>query len=289
MHTDKNCDGRGWPRVQPIKLFAVPQKSGSSVFIRVHPWLKMLFSGAAALLLFVLVVPAHAANVSVFAAASLMESLKEIATAYEKQSGDKIVFNLGASSFLARQIEAGAPADIFFSADEAKMEALDKKGLIAKDTRKSRLSNSLVIVVASDSPRQIRAASDLTNASVRRIALADPKTVPAGIYAKEYLEKKRLWAALQKKVVPTDNVRAALAAVESGNVEAGIVYKTDAGISKKVKVAYEVPIKDGPAISYPMALVKDSRQSDASRKFLQHLESAEAARVFEKFGFIVRP
>ena len=236
-----------------------------------------------------LALPSLAANVTVFAAASLTESLKEIAAAYEKQSGDKIVFNLGASSFLARQIEGGAPADIFFSADEAKMDALDKKGLIAKDTRKSRLSNSLVIVVAADSALSIRAASDLTNATVQRLALADPKTVPAGIYAKEHLQKLKLWTALEKKVVPTDNVRAALAAVESGNVEAGIVYKTDAGISKKIKVAHEIAAQDGPAISYPLALVKDSKQPDASRKFLQHLESAEAGRVFEKFGFIVRP
>ncbi len=236
-----------------------------------------------------LALPAVAANVSVFAAASLTESLKEIATAYEQQSGDKIVFNLGASSFLARQIEAGAPADIFFSADEAKMDALDRKGLIAKGTRRSRLSNTLVIVMAADRAPTIHRVQDLTNATVRRIALADPKTVPAGIYAKEYLEKLKLWAALEKKVVPTDNVRAALAAVESGNVEAGMVYKTDAGLSKKVKVAYEVPVQDGPAISYPVALVRESKQPDAARKFFTYLNSAEAARVFEKFGFVVRP
>ena len=231
----------------------------------------------------------HAANVNVFAAASLTESLKEIATAYEQQSGDKIVFNLGASSFLARQIEEGAPADLFFSADDAKMDALEKKKLIVKDTRKSRLSNALVIVVASDSTLPIRAASDLTNLFVQRLALADPKTVPAGIYAKEYLAKTGLWSALEKKVVPLDNVRAALAAVEAGNAQAGLVYKTDAGISKKVKVAHEVSAQDGPAISYPVALVRESKQPAAARKFLDHLNSAEAARVFAKFGFIVRP
>src|SRR5262245_46861187 len=111
------------------------------------------------------------ATVTVFAAASLTESLKEIVGAYERETGDKIVFNLGASSTLARQIEEGAPADIFFSADEAKMDALEKKGLIAKDTRKSRLSNSLVIVVASDSSMQIQSASDLAKPDVKRLAL----------------------------------------------------------------------------------------------------------------------
>ena len=241
------------------------------------------------LALLICALPAPAANITVFAAASLTESLKEIAAAYEKQSGDKIVFNLGASSVLARQIEEGAPADIFFSADEAKMDTLERKNLVVKETRRSRLSNSLVIVVASDSTLPMRAASDLTNAAVQRLALADPKTVPAGIYAKAYLEKTGLWSALKKKVVPLDNVRAALAAVEAGNAQAGLVYKTDAGISKRVKVAHEIPVHEGPAISYPLALLQEAKQPAAARHFLDHLNSAEAARVFTKFGFIVRP
>ena len=233
-------------------------------------------------------VPAMAATVTVFAAASLTETLKEIAGAYEKETGDKVVFNLGASSTLARQIEEGAPADIFFSADEAKMDALEKKGLIAKDTRKGRLSNSLAVVVVSDSPMEIHSAHDLAKADVKRIALADPKTVPAGIYAREYLEKTKLWGSVEKKVIPLDNVRAALSAVESGNVQAGIVYKTDANISRKVKVAYEVPAAEGPAISYPMAVIKNAEAPAAARKFLHYLDSNQAGRVFEKAGFIVR-
>jgi molybdate transport system substrate-binding protein len=178
--------------------------------------------------------------------------------------------------------------DIFFSADEAKMDALDRKGLIVRDTRKSRLSNSLVVVIASDSPMQIHSANDLVKADVKRLALADPKTVPAGIYAREYLEKMKLWSVIEKRVVPMDNVRAALSAVESGNVEVGIVYKTDANISKKVKVAYEVPVKEGPAISYPMAVVKATEKPAVARRFLDYLESDQAGRVFEKAGFIIR-
>jgi len=230
----------------------------------------------------------HAATINVFAAASLIESLKEIAAAYEKQTGEKIVFNFGASGLLARQIEEGAPADIFLSADEARMDGLEKKGLLVKQTRKSRLSNSLVVVVTADSTITIKSASDLAEPKVKRIALADPKTVPAGIYAKVYLEKAKLWSAVESKVVPTDNVRAALAAVESGNIEVGIIYKTDAAISKKVKVAYEVPASDTPAISYPMAVVKDAKELEAAKLFLKYLDSDEAGRVFEKFGFIVR-
>ena len=229
-----------------------------------------------------------AATVNVFAAASLTDSLKEIAAAYEKQTGDKIVFNFGASSFLARQIEEGAPAEVFFSADEARMDGLEKKGLVVKETRKSRLSNSLVIVVTADSTAAIKSARDLAEPRVKRIALADPKTVPAGIYAKEYLEKAKLWTRVESKIVPTDNVRAALAAVESGNVEAGLVYKTDAAISKKVKIACEVPARDSPAISYPMAVLKEAKEPEAAKRFLEHLDSEEAGRVFNKFGFIVR-
>lgn len=231
----------------------------------------------------------HAVEINVFAAASLTDALKEIARSYEQQSGDKIVFNFAASSTLARQIEEGAPADIFFSADEAKMDALEKKGRIVKETRRSRLSNTLVIVVAADSSLAIHAPSDLTNATIKRIALAEPKAVPAGIYSRQHLDKLKLWALVEPKVVPTENVRGALAAVESGNVEAGMVYKTDAAISKRVKVACEIPATNGPAISYPMALVTDSKKPEVAKAFLQYLNSAGAAKAFEKFGFIVRP
>jgi molybdate transport system substrate-binding protein len=230
----------------------------------------------------------QAAEITIFAAASLTDSLKEIADTYEKDSGDKISFNFAASSTLARQIAEGAPADIFFSADEAKMDDLQKKNLIDTATRKSRLGNSLVVVVAPDSALQIQSASDLTNASIKQIALADPKAVPAGIYAKAWLTQQQLWPAIEPKVVPTENVRGALAAVESGNVEAGVVYKTDAGISKKVKIAYEVPASDALVISYPMALVKESKQPDAAKKFLDYLDSQTAGDTFKKFGFILR-
>lgn len=248
-----------------------------------HNWFKILFLGLAVLTAAGL----HAAEVTVFAAASLTDSLKEIAGIYEKDSGDKIVFNFGASSTLARQIEEGAPADIFFSADEAKMNGLDAKGLIDDSTRKSRLGNTLVVVIAADSAQSVHSANDLTNASVGKIALADPKAVPAGVYAKAWLNKEQLWLAVKPKVVPTENVRAALAAVESGNVDAGVVYKTDAGISKKVKIAYEVPTNDAPNISYPMAVVKASTQPAAAKKFLEYLNSDDAGKVFEKFGFMV--
>ncbi|HEY5043815.1 MAG TPA: molybdate ABC transporter substrate-binding protein [Verrucomicrobiae bacterium] len=236
----------------------------------------------------ILSLPLRAAEITVFAAASLTDSLKAIAANYENQSGDKITFNFAASSTLARQIQEGAPADIFFSADEAQMNGLAKKSLIDPATRKTCLGNLLVVVVPNDSALQIKSAADLTNASVKQIALADPKSVPAGVYAKAWLGKLQLWPAIEPKVVPTENVRAALAAVASGNVDAGVVYKTDAAISKSVKIACEMPRADRPDISYPMAIVRGSPQPEAAKKFLDYLSSKEAGRVFTQYGFLLR-
>jgi len=240
-------------------------------------------------ILCLLALPLRAADVTVFAAASLTDSLKAIAANYEKASGDKIVFNFGASSTLARQIEAGAPVDIFFSADEAQMNELAARSLIDSTTRKDRLGNSLVVVVPKDSPWRIKSPADLANAAVKRIALADPRAVPAGVYARMWLARLQLWTAVEPKVIGTENVRAALAAAASGNVDAAIVYKTDAAISKKVKIAFEVPAADGPDIRYPMALVKGAPRPEAAKKFLDYLSSAAAGQVFTQYGFRLRP
>ena len=229
---------------------------------------------------------AAGAEIRVFAAASLTDVLKEVATDYQKATGDKVVFNFAGSNFLARQIEAGAPADLFFSADQAQMDAVQKKGLIVAETRRNRLSNSLVIVIASDSHLQIKSARDLGSSAVKRLALADPAGVPAGIYAKQFLQRQNLWSALSPKIVPTENVRGALLAVEAGNVEAAIIYKTDAAISKRTKVAFEVPAADTPAIHYPVALLTDAKDRASAKRFWAHLFSANATSLFEKHGFI---
>jgi molybdate transport system substrate-binding protein len=235
-------------------------------------------------LLFCLVLPAAAAEITVFGAASLSNVLKELGATWEKHSGDKVIFNFDGSNNLARQIAEGAPADIFFSADEAKMDQLQKKGLIVAASRRSLLLNTLVVVVAADSTLAIASAQDLKK--VRVLALAEPQSVPAGIYAKEYLRGLGLWPALIDKVIPTDNVRGALAAVEAGNADAAIVYKTDALISKKVKVAFEVPLAAGPKISYPVALVADSKVP-AAAAFLDFLAGEEAKAAFLRFGFLL--
>lgn len=233
-----------------------------------------------------LTVSLHAAQVTVFAAASLADALKQIAATYERQSGDKIIFNFAASGTLARQIEEGSPADVFISADETRMDTLARKHLLVDASRKSLLGNTLVIVGPPDGSA-VHSVIDLTNAAVQRLAIGEVKLVPDGTYAKQYLDKLGLWQAVEPKVIPCENVRAVLAAVESGNVEAGIVYKTDAGISKKVKVVFEVPARDGPEIRYPLALVKDSPQPEAAKRFYKYLALSDAGAVFQKFGFIV--
>ena len=229
----------------------------------------------------------NGAEVNVYAAASLTDVMKEIASAYEKESGDKILFNFGASSLLARQIIEGAPADMFLSADEAKMDELEQAGLIATETRRDLLSNLLVIVVPYDSKLVIASPEALVTKS-QKIAVADPRAVPAGIYTKEYLTRLGLWRKLESKIVPTENVRAALAAVESENVDAGFVYKTDANISSKVRIAFTVAVQQGPPIRYPVALIKEAKEKSAAAKFLAYLQSASARKTFERYGFIVK-
>lgn len=230
-----------------------------------------------------------AGDITVFAAASLSDALRELAASYRQATGDTVRLNLGASSTLARQIQEGAPADLFFSADEAKMDLLARAGLIEPGTRRSLLSNSLVVVVAADRGLNLAAVADLAAPAVRRLAVAEPETVPAGIYARAYLEKAGLWRALAPKIVATENVRAVLAAVESGDVDAGIVYRTDALISKKVRVAWAVPRDEGLRISYPLAVVKGAGNPAGARRFLAWLASPAGQSVFARCGFITEP
>ena len=236
-------------------------------------------------LVLVAALPLRAATVTVFAAASLTDALKAIGQAYEAKSGDKISFNFAGSNVLARQIEEGAPANLFFSADEAQMDAVAKAGLIDPATRKDVLKNQLVIIAPSDSPLSSFTPPDLAQAGIQRIALADPRAVPAGVYAKAYLTKLGLWSKIEGKVVPTANVRAALAAVASTDAETGMVYATDAATSKSVKVIYAVPLADGPRITYPVAMLK-AAEDEAAKKFLAYLQSPDAQAVFRRDGFL---
>jgi len=229
----------------------------------------------------------HADEIFVSAAASLTDVLKEISSGHRAKSKHTVKFNFGPSSGLARQIEEGAPADIFFSADLPQMDNLDKKNLLEPGTRKNLLSNQLVIIVPADFKLALSSPKDLLKADVKKIALAEPSSVPVGVYTSKYLTDEGLWNQLKSKIVPVQDVRATLASVESGNVEAGFVYKTDAAVSKKVKIVYEVPIDKGPKIVYPVAIVKESRRKDAARDFLNYLLTSGSKDLFKKYGFVV--
>lgn len=226
-------------------------------------------------------------EILVSAAASLTDVLKAISAGYQAKSKHTVKFNFGPSSGLARQIEEGAPADLFFSADLQQMDALDKKSLLEPGTRKSLLSNQLVMIVPADSKLALASPKDLLKAEVKKIALAEPSSVPVGVYTKTYLTGDGLWNKVEGKIVPVQDVRATLASVESANVEAGFVYKTDAAISKKVKIVFEVPIDKGPKITYPVAIVKDSKRKDAARDFLNYVQTSAGKDLFKKYGFVV--
>lgn len=223
------------------------------------------------------------AELVVFAAASLADALTEIARAWEKAAGMPVVLSFGASSDLARQIRAGAPADVFVSADAAQMDALERAGLVRAADRADLVSNTLVVVVPADSTASVASARDL--ARFETIALADPQAVPAGVYAREWLSGLGLWDQLSPRVVPMLHVRAALAAVESGHAEAGIVYRTDAAAASRSRIALEVPADEGPRIVYPAAPLRTSRKL-AAPSFVGYLKSAHARAVLARHGFL---
>ena len=216
----------------------------------------------------------------VFAAVSTNDAMREVSHAFEASHGVHVRFSFGASSDLARQITAGAPADVFLSADQAKMNDLLKRGLVR--TPVELLGNVLAVIVPVASTREIRQPSDL--GALDKIALPDTGTVPIGIYARTWLEKRGAWVAVAPKLVTTLDARATLAAVETGAVDAGIVYRTDANASNKVRVVIDVPRDEGPPIVYPVAVVTASKSADAAR-FVSYLGEKVARDTFAKYGF----
>jgi len=238
-----------------------------------------------------LAMSAQAASVTIFAAASLKEALDEQATAFEARGGDKIVISYAASNALARQIEAGAGADVFISADLDWMNYLDERRLIAPETRANLLRNTLVLVApaASRSALKIAPKFDLGGAlGNEKLAMANPDSVPAGKYGKNALESLGVWGNVAPKVVRADNVRAALMLVSRGEAPYGIVYATDAFADKGVRIVDTFPADTYPPIVYPAAIVAAS-QSPAARPLLDYLRSAGARAVWRKHGFEIAP
>ena len=228
-------------------------------------------------------------DVTVFAAASLTNALQDVAKDYEASGGGKVKFSFAASSLLARQIEAGADADVFFSADTEWMDYLAERKLIRTGTRRDALSNRLVLIAPAGSTVALSIAPGFAIAAAlgdSRLALADPDTVPAGKYAKAALTKLGVWDAVANKIARAENVRAALAYVARGEASLGIVYETDAKAEAKVRTVDTFPADTHPAIVYPVALTASANGSDAEA-FLAYILSAKAAAVFKRHGFSV--
>lgn len=220
-------------------------------------------------------------------AASLQDAMQAVQAVYRAAAAEvEMVDNFGASGSLSQQIMQGAPVDVFWSASPGWMDALDKEGLLVEGSRKDLLRNSLVLVVPQDSDL-VSGFENLEAKKVKRIAMGEPEGVPAGKYAKECLEKRELFEGLRSKLVYGKDVRQVLSYVEMGSVEAGLVYKTDALASDKVRVVATVSQGEHSPILYPVAAVKSSGQVARSRAFLDFLSTEAAMVVFQERGFDV--
>jgi molybdate transport system substrate-binding protein len=244
------------------------------------------------LFLCVLLVPlvARAQELTVFAAASLTDAMKDISTQWVKAGHQPLRMSFDSSSTLARQIEAGAPANLFASADEKWMDYLVQKNLIAVDTRKDLLGNDLVLVVPADKPLHVTIDPSFNLLALLgpsgRLAVGDPAHVPVGIYAEQALKKLGWWDAIAPRLAPTADVRAGLLLVERGEAPAGIVYATDAAASKAVMVAGTFPADSHDPVAYPFAVTKSGDTPEA-RALLAFLEGPQARAVFVQRGFKV--
>lgn len=225
-------------------------------------------------------------EIIVWAAASLQNALREIGTAYTSRTNNKVAFNFAASGALQQQIESGAPADVFASAGQNEMDALTRKNLIAVDTRKDFARNALVLVVPTDATAGINSFAGLGDEAVRRVAIGNPKTVPAGQYAERLLTKLNLWQALQPKLIRAEDVRQVLDYVARGEADAGIVYHTDAlSARNRVRELARASEEESEPILYPVAIVKDSRRAEAARSFVEFLVGDEGQAILTKHGF----
>ncbi|NET00578.1 MAG: molybdate ABC transporter substrate-binding protein [Sphaerospermopsis sp. SIO1G2] len=234
-----------------------------------------------------LVVGQSNTNLLISVASSMKDVMAEIKPLYEKsQSNISINYNFGASGALQRQIEQGAPVDVFIPAAKTQLDGLEAKNLLIPGSQAVIARNRLVLVVANN-VSGMGSFDNLSDRKVRKIAIGEPRSVPAGQYAQQVLKELNLWNKLKSKFVYAKNVRQVLASVESGNADAGLVYATDAKISNQVKVAIAANETNHSPIIYPLAIIKRSKKIDASENFIQFLSSEAATAVFKKFGFIL--
>jgi molybdate transport system substrate-binding protein len=228
-------------------------------------------------------------NVHVYAASSLRAATEEIAKGVEAQHPElKLVLNFAASNVLAQQALAAKQADVFLSADTLQVELVAKGGLVEREAPRPWLSNQLVVVVPTNSKlAELDGAKALAQEAIVHLSLGNPEAVPVGRYAKAWLEQTGMWDALKERVVPGTDVRAALAAVESGACEAGIVYSTDAEASERVRVVFRVPLSEGPKIEYSLGLLRGQAAAADARAVFERFLARPAQDVFVARGFLV--
>lgn len=247
--------------------------------------LSLLAKAAAAMSLVLAAQGVSAETITVSAAASLTDAMKDIAAKFEAANpGDTVQLNFGASGSLYQQIEKGAPVDVFASADETTMNRAQKAGLVVTDSRKTFVKNTLVLIQPAAASCTVDSLVALRADGVQRIAVGNPQSVPVGRYTKGALEASGDWEALQSKFILAQNVRQALDYVARGEVDAGFVYGTDAALMKdKVKVSYTVPVEK--PVSYPIAVLKHGQDKAAAQRFVDLVLSADGQAVLAGYGF----
>lgn len=226
-------------------------------------------------------------EILVSAAISLKEAFGEISSMFEKQAGIRVRFNFGASGLLQKQIETGAPVDVFASAGEKQMDDLQTKGLIISETRRNFAGNTLVLIVPAQPKTTLRSFADLARSEIGRVAIGSPKTVPAGQYAEEALRNLKLWDALQPRLVLAENVRQVLDYVTRGEVDAGIVYASDmARVHGEAVIAAYAPKGSYSPIQYPIAVIKETGNRADAQRFIDLIISSTGQAVLKKYGFV---
>jgi molybdate transport system substrate-binding protein len=226
-------------------------------------------------------------EILVSAAISLKNAFEEIGAIHEKQTGTRVRFNLGASGLLQRQIETGAPVDVFASAGEKQMDELQAGGYILKETRRNFAGNALVLMAPIRSSLPIHSFSDLARPEVERVAIGNPKTVPAGQYARQALTHLKVWERIQSRLVLAENARQVLDYISRGEVEAGIVYASDVTAAQgKAVVVARAPDNSHDRILYPIAIVKETANRRMAQHFIDLILSGSGQAILRKYGFL---
>ncbi len=228
-------------------------------------------------------------QLTVSAAASMQDAMKEVAKAYqEKHSNTKIIYNFASSGTLTQQIKQGAPVDVLISANDKFMDELDQRNLLLPETRSDLLQNNIVLIVPKkDNIRNISNFQQLISPNIKRFSIGEPESVPAGQYARQVLSNLKIYEQVKPKTVFAKDVRQVLSYVELGNVDAGIVYATDAKISNQIKVVATAADNTHKPIIYPVAAIKRTKNPELAKEYIQFLFSNTANSLFEKYGFEV--